>query len=370
MAETHIASSPRVASHVIADYLRVNVEPVFRRRVLLQELQSRGRITKGHGGEYVEWRPRFKRKEIVAGEGDPVGIDFPRSNERRPAQLRWRQYQLGQSITKFEVLVSQNKDTALFNIVEQALKTGIEDFREGLCDELYIDSSAAGYGKRLSGFETWFAVNGVVSNSKAGDPNDEYAGIHTNLGYYSGSWTPDSGDGWPTGTGKPQYHFWSPLVVDYTSADWDATAQTWGGTNGTWQEAIGYMMTYGSDLQKQKYDVLLLNSGMLEKAKRSLKSIQRLDLAPKAGSVDIGPTYLDFEGLNIASEYGIPDSVGYAFSWDNLELMSMQRDLIEQTEDTDITTSTRLIALDAYLQLKCQSPAYTAKLQAITEVGT
>lgn len=359
----HIDPSPRIHSHVIADYLRVNVEPVFRKRVLLQELQSHGRVTTGHGGEYIEWRPRYKRNVIVAGEGNPVGIDFPRMNDRMIAKLYWRQYQLGQSITKMEVLASQNKDTALFNIVEQCLKHGIEDFREGLCDELYIDSSASGNSKKLSGFETWYAVNGVVSDSKAGDPNDEYAQLHTNLGYYSGSWTPNSSDGWPTGTGKPQYHFWSPLVVDYTNTGWSATTKTW---PNTWQEAIGYLLTYGQILQKQDYDVLLLNPTLLEEAKRSLESDQRFILSAEPGTTDIGPKYLRFEGMRIATEYGIPDAVGYAYSWDNLELMSMQDDLIEQAEDTDITTSTRLIALDAYIQLKCLSPAYTGKLQAIS----
>jgi hypothetical protein len=94
--------------------------------------------------------------------------------------------------------------------------------------------------------------------------------------------------------------------------------------------------------------------------------IQRLQVTSNSKYASLGTKTLDFEGLEMAAEYGVPDAVAYGLRFDNLELRSMQSSLIEKTTDNDITTSEDLIALDSYLQLVCESPAYQAKLLSIS----
>lgn len=363
-----IPNNARIETSAINAYTSKRVEPIYRKSVLLGMIKSRGRlVTNCSGKTACDWRPRFRRRNIVAGNGNPVSISFPRTNTRRPVSLGWRNYNLGESLTKMERLTTEGKDrkNVLFKIVEEAIDEMAGDFTEDFRLMLYKDGNAAG-SKDIHGLESVYSVSGCVSNSKAGNPNDSYAGQSTALGV-TGDWTPDSGDGWPTGTGDTEYNWWSPLVVDYQNANWEATTKTW---VNTWQEAVAYGMTYLGLLQTTAPDVLLLNGELLRLAKQSLQTLQRFELTQSSELTKLGHKTLQYDGLEIVTEYGVPSGVGYFLNFSQLEMRSLQDDLFGKMNDDDITTATELLALDFYGQMIMWAPSYFGKLAPITALGT
>lgn len=358
----HIEPTGRINTQVLNAYIRKQIEPVFRRSVLLAMLRSRGLISYNNDGKNIVWFPRFRKRTITAGDGNPVSIQFPRTQVYKEATLPWRQYQMGESVTKFEKLVGQKKETAIFKIYETALKQMSKDFVDDFGPKLYGDGNATG-SKDLHGFDSCLAVSGTVTNSLIGDPADTYAGLSTALGNYGGDWTPDSGGGFPTGTGDSIYHAWSPLVVDYTNTGWVAGTKTW---PNTWQEVLGYALTYMTNIQNREPDILVLNAALLNQAKQSLESTQRFEITQSSDVTKLGFKTLMYENLEIVTEYGVPDAVGYLLSWDALELKSMQSQLVATETDFDIATSTDLIAMDAYCNLMIETPAWLGKVEAVT----
>jgi hypothetical protein len=151
------------------------------------------------------------------------------------------------------------------------------------------------------------------------------------------------------------------MILDYTHADWAATGTTWADT---WQECIGYYMAYLRNVQNREPDILMLNAGLLNDAKASLASAQRFEITQNSDLTKLGHKSLTYEGLEIATEYGIPEAVGYFLNWDALELKSMQSQLVATETDFDVATSTDLIAMDCYCNLMIETPAWIGKLDA------
>lgn len=364
----HIEATPRISATTLAKYIRKITDTTMRKSVLLGLLQSKGRVTYNHGGKKVTWPVEYKERTPVAGAGTPNQITFAPTTTQKWAELPWRTYTLGERITKFEKLVQQGKDVTLIKIVTDVAEKITKNMMSYMKKELFIDGNATGYTRRLHGLESCMGVNGLISNSVCGDPNDSYASLTTNLGTYGGSWTGDTGDGWPTGTGDPQYCFFSPVVVDYNHATY------FGSDSDTWKEnaqyAMNYLCTIAENLHEQKYDLILLTAKMMRQFRDSLKSAQTVEVTQNSELTKLGHPSIQYMGTEISFEYGVPTGVGYALTLDKMELMSMQGGLIEKETDEDITTQSTLIALDAWVQLKMESPAFFGKLSGISTAGT
>lgn len=364
----HIEANARITAQVISNYLRKRVEPIFRKSVWMGMFRSRGKISYNNHGKDLDWRPRVRRRTITAGDGNPSYLSFPGTSTRVQAVLPWRTYHLGESVTKFEKLTSQNSDTALFKIAEGLLNEMVDDFVEDFRIKMYVDGNATATNKDIHGIESFMSVSSTVTNSVAGNPNDTYAGISTALGTFDDDWTAATGNGWPTGTGDTGYSAWSPLVVDYTNAGssptgWLATTKTW---PNTWQEAIRFCLTYLDVLQSGRPDVLILNAELLRQAEDSLEDKERLQVSARPELRDLGIRALAFEGVDIVTEYGVPQNVGYFIDFDAVELKSMQPQLVATATDNDITTAQDLKSVDFFGNLCFWAPPSFAKLQAIS----
>ena len=361
----HYEPTSSVFTTTIDAYLKKKVEPIYRLNYLMGQMEARGKIIFNQHGLKIDWRPKFRRRKITAGAGSPVNIQFPDTNVRRICTLPWRHYHLGESIPYISVLQNQNSKTALFDLVQEKTDGAAEDFVTDFRERLYVDGNA-GTQQDIHGLESIFSVNGCVANSVAGNPNDSYAGHSTALGL-SGSWVPNAGNGWPTGKGDTEYCWWSPLVIDYQNADWTGV----GNWEVTWQQAIRYGHQYQSLLQKKAPDVLLLNAELERRARDTLESDQRFIVNNDTGTVNMGPKRLLFEDVNIVTEYGVPDAVGYFLSFDQIELRCLTPQLVVSQEDRDITGGgTRMFSFQAYLNMVIWAPSFLAKLAPITPLGT
>ncbi len=341
-------------------YLKSRIDPIYRKSIVMAGLRAHGRIALDvQGGNELEWRPKIKRASIVASDPNAPNITFPSRNRRMKVTLPWKSYNLGEKITKFDRLKNKGSDVQYVKLQQEILDDLAEDFTDDFGAKFYADGSTAG-SDDVHGMETLFSSSAVISGShKVGNPAGTYAGKSTVLGDLGGSW---SGD-WPDGAGKHEYYAWSPLEVDYTNTSFSASTHTWAGQ---WQEVLNFATSYLGHLQRAEPDLALLAVDLITAAKDSLRDGERFIATPKSKLTDVGFKTISFENMELASEYDVPTGVGYVFSWDSIELQSMQKQLIAFEDDHVIETSDDLYAADFYGQYLFNAPSQFCKLLAIT----
>ena len=361
----HIATSARLSVRAVNELIQREIAPMDRLSKFYGDLKGHGRVSFGHSGNQVEWRPTLSARTIRAGAGNPSGVAFNQVTTEKVAQLPWRTYDLGEHTTKFEKLATQGQG-GYFGSILKIVKALSRDFMRDYGPKFYKDGHATG-SKDIHGLESWFGTTGsLISNSVFMDPSDTYAGISTALGV-TGSWTAEASNGWPTGTGDVEYHSFSPFVVDYNVAALGGSTNNWANQ---WERAMNRCTTYQLVLQGTVPSSCYMAASLLAQAKDSLESKQRFSTTADSNQVALGHRTLMYDGIEVLAEYGIPTAVAYLLDWNSLSLNVMGKQLIEMEEDYDIRTGQTLYKLDTYQNLVCDAPSYQGKLIADTVAGT
>jgi len=359
---THIVTPARVAVDTLSGFLRHKTEPIFTKDVFLAGLKANGRITYKETGVEMDWPVRYRRRSIEASDGYDSTVSTPRTVTRRRAKLPWRRYRLGESFTKFERLANAG-GARMYDILGNLVGECVDDFLSDFRTKLYGDGNSTG-SKDIHGLESIFSYSALINAAaKCGAPNDYYGQMYTTLGYYGGDWTADTSDYWPTGSGSAEYCFWSPLIVDSTNTNWTATTKTWANT---WQECLAFAMAYQEMNQNEQFNFCLMNPQRLLNVKQSLESIQRLEVTQNSELTKLGLQTMRFEGLEIASQSGVPAATTYLFRWDKMSLRCMLPQLIDVEQDKDPNDSSDQYFFDCFCNLQFDSPAFFAKVTDIS----
>jgi hypothetical protein len=358
----------RVVNTTIAKYIREVEVNVLRNRKLLALLKSKGRITFGHSGQNLDWKVRYKRAPMQ-GYADMDTLTFSRRERWKTATLDWRGYAATDSMTKKERLMNKNVE-AIVKVYSEIAANLMEDMEDQFGDELYIDGNASGNSKRIHGLESFLA--GTGSGASAGyvePPSDTYAGLSTVLGNYGGSWSVNGSSQveWPSGYGDAHYDFWSPLIVDYTDSAWAATTDTW---VNTCREAIRYGVIKGRRNKSKRgmLDLILLDNELFRLLEEKIEGNERVvvNRGEKSALVSLGfNDTVNFEGIDITYEYGVPANVGYGLCTECMELCSLQDTLFAPFgPDFDIATQSHRFSIDFFGNLKIGSPRNFVKWKA------
>lgn len=316
-----------VVATTIAKYIKGATDEVLRNRKLLAILNDRGLVTFNNSGKNVEWRLKYIQAPMK-GFDDSDTLTFDRVNRHRVATLDWRGYNMTDSMTDRERKMNSGAE-AIVKVFSTKAKDMMEDFEEQLGDELYIDGNASGNNKRFHGIESFMGYSGTVASSPVGAPNSVYAGNNCALGTYGGSW---SGN-WPSGTGSATYDFWSPIIVDYTNTLWSAAVKIW---DYTCIEAtrFGLMKARRNKSKKKMIDVVLHEQELYRKFVQLFQTEERINVDANSGGssglrkLGFGDI-LNFDGIDITWEYGTPSAVGYGWCMDDIELMSLDSELLK-----------------------------------------
>lgn len=314
-----------VVASTITKYFRGEVDNTMRNRKWLAILNDRGLLSFNNSGIQVQWNPRYLQNTLL-GFDDSDTLTFSRVNRHKNAILPWRGYAMTEQMTDREKEMNKGAE-AIVKLFSNKAKWMMEDIRQQLGTELYVDGNASGNGQRWHGIESFMGISGTVSGSKAGNNSDSYAGLTTNLGTYGGTWTGN----WPEGTGPTQYDFWSPLVVDYTNALWNQSTKTWAYTA---LDALRYGLMAGrrNDSMDKQVDLVLLDRNMYFQFVTLLSAEERLMVTPTNGSsglYKLGFTDTqNFDGVDVTWEYGTPANVGYGLCMNEIELMSLKGELV------------------------------------------
>lgn len=363
----------RVVNTTIRKYLREQEINVMRNRKLTALLREKGRIIYNDSGESLDWKVRYKRAPL-RGYSDAETLTFPRRNRWKTATLPWRGYASTDSMTKKERLMNKSTE-AIVKIYSETGKLLMEDVEDAFGDEFYIDGNASGNTNRIHGIESFMGTNGTVhittgaqqsanAADKNGYPTDTYAGLLTTLGNYGGTWT----GSWPTGTGQAHFDFWSPNIVCYNSTAFSGAADTFAAQG---DEAIRYgiIKSQKNKSKRGQLDMILLDSTLYEQLLQLMDSKERFVSRPgrnegslaKLGFSDV----LNYDGVEVTWEYGLPSLVGYGFNVDEMELRSLQGQLfVAEGPDFDIASQSWRFSVDFYGNARF-NPRHFMKLMTI-----
>ena len=361
-----MADWSRIVNTTIREYVRGEEVNVLRNRKVTAMLKAKGRITFNHAGDGIDWKVRYKRAPLI-GYADTDTLTFSRRDRWLTAFLDWRGYSITDSMTKQERL--KNKSTeAIVKIYDSLARNLMEDAEDQFGDEFYVDGNAAGNSRRMHGIESFLGNSGVGTTVPVATSVDTYAGLLTTLANYGGTW---SGN-WPIGTGDAHYDFWTPLLVDYTSAitpsatnvGWSATTKTWANTC---VEAIRFGIVHSrkNKTPKGMLDFIVLNSELFRLLLQQFDSKERITIArgSKAGGLQtLGfEDVVNFDGVEITEEYGVPSTIGYGWNIDQIYLKSLQSQLfVPEGPDYDIASKSWRFSIDMFGNL-CFAPRYFVK---------
>jgi hypothetical protein len=310
----------------IRQYAKEQEVNVWRDYKAFAMLKSKGRVTFNHSGLSFTRRVRFRRNGL---RGMLLGdtLTFPNVDRWKTMDLPWRGYAMGESFTKMERQQNKGKE-AIIDVFGTKAEVMMEDAKESLAEEIYVDGEAAGNSARFHGVES-FGSNSGVTRPFIANPNDTYAGLTCTLGSNGGSWTGD----WPLGgKGPPEFDFWSPVIVDVTNASFAAATKTW---INTCLEAISYgiMATQMSKAMTGMLQTIFLNNMWYKQAKDRLHEKQGIWAESNSSNSDLVKLgFKDvfvYDGVDVTTEYGIPSETGYGFNWAKARLMSLQGQLFE-----------------------------------------
>lgn len=335
-------------------------KPIYRKSVLPALLRANGGFKFNCTQDQYRWKIKYKRTQMQTGDPYAMVNQFSSENMIKEAKLDIRRCGMGLSHTELEGLLAANSKTVFKNMVVDASESLAEDWMESFRLQLYGDGNAL--TEQIHGLESWFAQDGLITSSFAGNPTDVYGGVQCSLGYYGGSW--ESGTYWPDGSSTtPQYDFWSPLIVDWNAPYHDTTTDKW---ENNWQKALNAAIGTMEVSRDSVSDILLMHPKLLLQARNSLIGAQKMEITQHGDLTKLGHKVLNFMGQDIVTEHGVPDATCYLLATRELELRCVQSQLLGIHTDEDIRSLEQLKTVNFYGNLICKSPAHQCKIMKIT----
>jgi hypothetical protein len=365
----------RTIGTTLVTHLKEEEQTTFRKFKVFAALEGSGRVAMNQGGRGFDWQVRYRNQPVTSNNGESPRV-FSRHNLWQRAYLPYRGYTVTDQVTKREMLENRGAQ-ALIDIAGKMASRLQESMQEHLSKEIYIDGNAAGNENRWHGLESIFGIDGTVNvtngakraGGNADDPFayplDEYAGLSTELGAVAGSQTENPGS-WPYVTVDPEYDYYSPLVVNYTS-------NYFGGATATWKdqciEAIreGVNHAKRNDTRESQIDMILVNRKMYIDFLNRLDSRERAIVTKSAGLRSYGfSDVVELDGIEISTEYAVPNNTGYGISIGNMEMKCMEGQLMvgEGPYYNEELQSYRY-AVSVLANIKMKSPRNFIKFQAV-----
>jgi hypothetical protein len=337
----------RVIGTTIVNHLREEELTTFRRFKVFAALEGSGNVVMNQGGRGFDWEVRYRNTPVVGNTGENPRT-FARQNLWKRAELNYRGYVSTDSIFKREMLENRGRE-ALVNVASKMASRLQESMEQHLSAEVYVDGNETGNENRFHGIESFMGqlsvagtaqgINpstGAIANMAASmpfaAPGDTYAGLSTALGYYGGSQGANSA--WPNGKADPEYDFYSPVLVNWSSSYWtnnaglNPTLTAWG-ANCVAATREGIHQCKRNDTRESAIDMVLLDRKLYIGYLNALDSKERAIVTRENGLRSYGfSDVFEQDGVEISTEYAIPQNTGYGISIGNMELRCMESTLM------------------------------------------
>lgn len=307
------------------------IDLTIRKRLILAMLERRGLIVTNYNGSHESRFDVDYKEPPVESYGDGGVVSYERRDYLQQAEMDWRGYVATDLMTIKERAMTSGQPTTMVNRYKRIFPKLTKGVRNKIGLEFYIDGYAAGNENRFCGVESFcgadtdYDTTGADVADIVADPKDTYLGLSTAVNQ-SGRWTSDLSTypnaniayDWPEGEGSPDFDYWSPKLVNWSSTTFHSDT-TWDDTCvPVLRRTLQWLrLTSGAD----GYTLMAVIAGhMMTDFKAAFDSKLRV-IAPHKEAEDLGfPDVLNFEGLGIHTEFGIPANTGYVVNVDEMEL--------------------------------------------------
>lgn len=326
------------------DFIKGAEDAITRNRKLMALLRSRGQITYGHEGTNCDWGIEFRRGDMQQYTGS---MTFAPVDRHKRGILRWGGYVSTDMIQKREMLINKGK-AALIKVYSDLAKKVRSDIEQKFPDEIITaDGNAAGSEQRIHGLESIFSISGAATNGYVGVNNDTYAGLSTAVGNYGGNWDTSGGNTiWPRGMGDDHYDFHTPIVVLVDNT-------TGFGTGASWANNSEESLRFGIDHSQRnatmdgQLDLILLDREWFRVFKDTQTSKERINVTSESTLYKLGfRDIFNFDGIDVTKEWSVPVNTGYGLSMGQMELRSLQEELLDVYDDYDHATHSHRFSCD------------------------
>lgn len=366
----------RSSATTLARHIEEVEEAMLRNFQMGALLEANGRISYDQGGEGFDWPVQYRNHQVEGNTGE-TPRNFVRRNLWITPFLEYRGYQVTDAMYMKEFKANKGKE-GIVKVYDNFVERLTTSMKQGLGTQYYVDGTLGANSQSWHGLESMFAINGTLNIStgaqrsanaadKVGYPNQTYAGLSTALGNYNGE--NQAGLIWPEGIADPEFDFWSPLVINVNST-------AFAGSNHTWAGQASEVMRYGrihsernSSMDGQITNVVLDRSLYMDFL-NSIDNKQQLYIqgGEKNTLWSLGfKNVINFDGLAVSYENGVPSQTGYGYNINAIELLSMNEKLLEpEGPEYDIDTQAFKAVVSTLSNMKCKSPRNFFKLAALT----
>ena len=360
----------RSIATTIVNHLREEEIASLRKFKVFAALDGAGQIRTNMSGRGFDWEIQY-RNHTPSGNNGETPRTFARQNLWKRAELEYRGAQVTDAIYKKEMLENRSA-SALVNVAGKMASRLLTSMEQYLAREWVKDGYAAGNELRFHGIESFMGTNGTLNvstgaqrSANAADPfaspSDTYAGLSTALGAYGGS---QKTGVWPNGEADPEYDFYSPVIVNYTSTFFGAA--TWA-SNCVKAVREALHQTRRNDTKEDQIDMVLIDRRMFIDFLNTLDAKERVIVSRTNGLRSYGFTdVFELDGVEISSENSVPANTGYGLAIGNMELLCMENQLMvsEGPFYDEITQQYRYV-VSTLGNLKFKTPRNFFKLAAL-----
>lgn len=373
----------RVIATTIVNHLREEELTTFRKFKVFAMLESSGNVLMNQSGRGFDWNVRYRNAPVSGNTGDTPRT-FSRVNMWKKAELPWRGFTTTDAIYRREMLENRGQQ-ALVDVASKMAERLQESLEQHLSYQPYRDGNASGHENDFHGMESFLAHAGTVDESHAtgvaeqdagggaadrfGFPDDNYAGLSTQLGYYGGGRIGSTTGVWPDVPVDPELDFYSPVIINYNANSFHGAS---GGT--TWKDNCVFAVREGihqckrNDTKEAQIDMVVLDRHLYIQFLNTYKDQERIVVERENGLRALGfSDTVSLDGVELTSEYAVPNGAGYGISIGNMELRCLENQLMvaEGPFFSEETQSYRY-ACSTLGNFRFKSPRNFFKLAAIT----
>jgi len=372
----------RSSATTLAHHVR-EVEQAFKRNYQIGAiLEANGRINYNNTGEGFDWPVQYRIHNVEGNTGE-TPRNFARRNLWKTAHLEFRGYQATDSMYYREFLSNRGPE-GIVKVYDQFVERLTTSVKQALGAEYYTDGNATGYEQSWHGVETLFDnTSGATSQTLTatettptarsanaadivGYAQGSYAGLNMELGNYGGE--NESGEYWPDGVADPEFDFWTPLIINYTTTHADLASST-----NTWAGQCTDAMRYGIINAQRNVSMegqitnILLARDLYREFLEVIDDKERIMVTSETGLRALGfKNVVMFDGIEVSWEVAVPTGVGYGLNYNMMELKSMDSELLRsEGPEYDIHSQSFNAVVSTLSNLKFSTPRNFFKLAAL-----
>lgn len=359
----------RSIATTLVNHLKEEEIANLRQYMVYAAIEKRGNIRMNMSGRGFDWEIQYRLHQPTGNNGE-TPRSFARQNQWKRAELDYRGYQCPDLIYRKELLENRGS-SQLVNVGASMTKRITKSLQQYLANEIYIDGNASGNELRYHGLESFLGAtqtinvsDGTARTANAADPfgypTDTYATLRTDLGFYGGSQTTGV---WPNGKADSEYDFYTPIICNYTSTHF-------GGS--TWENNCvkalrkALMFAKRNDTQEDEIDLVVMDRQLYIDFLNAKEATERVIVTGNSGLRAFGFNTVQFDGVELGTEYAVPTGCAYGLSTGNIEMLCMESQMFN-TEGPfyDETTQAYRYVVSTLGNLKFRSPRCFIKWQAL-----